>query len=191
MHRDAASLVAALALAFLAPPSRSEAACAGPATSFLIEAEVVDCSTPEPLIREKVERFTERRRKALAIMAESIGESPKAIDQAETEAFVQERLQTGDVVATLLIRRSRRFTGDSNVPSADGDWQTIENPKPEKYLVSIGTRGCSALPIGEEVLLYAPFQCCDTYPGSNSCMLHLPLAIDVPEALLEHSRSDG
>jgi hypothetical protein len=191
MNRDATSLIAALSLALLLPSSRSEAACAGPATSFLIEAEVVNCSTPEPLIREKVERFTESRRRTLELLAKSPGETPKSIDQAETEAFVQKRLETGDVIATLLIRRSRRFTGDSKVPSADGDWQTIESSAPEKYVVSIGTRGCSALPNGKEVLLYAPFQCCDTYPGSNSCMLHLPLAIDVPEALLEHSRSDG
>lgn len=191
MNRDAVSLVAALSLALLAPFSRCEATCAGPATSLLIEAEVVSCSSAEPLIREKIEQFTESRRKARELVAKSRGETPKPIDRAEVEAFVQERLQTGDVVGTLLIRRSRRFTEDSKVFSAAGAWQVIESSNPEKYLVSIGTQGCNGLPIGEVVLLYSPYQCCDTYPGANSCMLHLPRAIDVPEALLEHSRSDG
>ena len=184
------SLLAAFALLFIAVAPRVEASCAGPGYSFLIDVEVVSCSVADHLIREKIELLAERRQVSNVLMAESVGATPLPLDREGIEAYVQKRLQSGEVVATLLVRRSLRFT-DSSKSGPEGTWQTTKDLDPVKYFVKAGAGGCGELGDGKQIMLFAPFQCCDTVPGSNSCMLGLPLALDVPEELLEHSRSDG
>ena len=184
-------LLAAFALLFIAGAPRVEASCTGPGYSFLIDAEVVSCSVADQLIRERVVQSAERRQASIVRSAESVGATPRPLDRDSLEEGVQKRLQSGEVVATLMIRRSLRFP-DSSKLRPDGTWQTAKDLNSVKYLVRAGAGGCSELSDGKQIMLFAPSQCCDTFPpGSNSCLLGLPLAVDVPKELLEHSRSDG
>jgi hypothetical protein len=167
---------------------RSEATCFGPATSLVLEVEVVSCSSAEDALREKVKQYEDLISETRARKAKNRGETPKPLDPAETELEVQKRMASGDVIAEFIVRRTRRFK-ESPKLKAEGPWQVNSDLKPVKYLVRIGSSGCATLVDEKKVVLFAPYQCCDTYPGSNDCMLHLPLAVDVPEDLLEHLRS--
>lgn len=171
-------------------PDRNHAQCLGEASSFLIEAKVVSCSTAEPLIRERIEELAEIMRKEEARNAEARGETPKPFDQSEVEADVQKRLKSRDAVVELSVRRSLRFSGwpELNPESA---WQPTKDRKPVRYLVRIGSGGCSELGKGRRLVLFVPYSCHDNLPGPNESLLGLPLALDVPEDLLEHSRSGG
>ena len=188
MHRKVSSRIVAVALLQISLATTVEASCAGPGNSALIGVRVVSCSVADQQIRERVERRAEVMHRSREFSARSVGASPKPLDLAGIEAEIEDRLRRGEVIVTLVVLRSLLLT-DTDEPLPGSEWQASEKPAPTKYLARVGNGGCAELDDGKELVLFAPFQCCDTIPGSSSCMLGLPLALDVPEALLELSRS--
>lgn len=188
MNRQLLSLSACLVAIALAFPRRAETTCIGPAFSYLIEVKVLECSSPAASIRDRVEYID-----ALMRAVDSGGRDPEHsvaqfMDPKASEAEVQKRLSSGDEIATLSIHRRLRFK-ESRTRELDGAWGLEEDSTPVKYLLTLRGERCESLREEKFVTLFAPFECCDNYPGPNSCLLSLPHAVNVPEDLRHHVRS--
>ena len=188
MNRQVSSNLAVVAALTLALPLISEAQCLGPAYSYLIEAEVIDCSSAADAIRDRVEHLDALLRAVDAGVWDPENAASRFLNPQASEPEVQKRLQSGDVVANLSIHRTLQFT-ESRSREQVGEWHESVDRSPVKYLVTLRGEGCDALRRRPAVTLFAPYECCDNLPGPNCCLLSLPHAVDVPEDLRHHVRS--